>query len=441
MRGSARGKGRLLFVLPSVGLFSVGVVLLLGLPKRPILYAEVYGGPTDSELSHYNARVHVIEEQHGIERDMRGLPLTVSWEGETNQRAISAVTDEEGWVEVRLQRPLDARGVRLSVRERETERILARGEPSLPRERWAASAGRRGGKLAGKSEGPILVEARVEEAVFAVPFVGHIHLSLALARGRLSGTSVEARVEGAELLSSASWVVEGPEPTRISLRPLEHVSSLHLKFRTPDGESGSYYASLPIVPGAFYVSREESHVQIASPLPRAGVWYAFVSELGRDVGGFLPLRSDERGGSVGRLPKERWPVSESPRFLVLASSPDGRSPSTVGFPLDGQSGSFDALDGRLLDGAAPARQEEERRRSKLRGLLFVHLGFVFALTIVLFLLRVRTADQELAARLEKAGAGALVPRRFLATIGLAAFCVVLGLSLTLIWVALSGAFL
>ncbi len=428
-------RGRALLVLPSLGLLGVIAALLFGLSARPVRSAEVYGGPTEGELD-YSLRIHVQEEQNGVVRDVGGARLTVTWKGPGSESEVAAVSGEDGWVEVRLARPEGARSVDVFISDRDSGQVLAEGQPSLPRSRWQAASTRRGGRIVGYSEGPIFVEAHLAEAVLAYPFLGHLSVALWSALGPARDVDVDVEIEGAALVSASHLRWGAADWGPIVVRPESHAAALRLALRAGDGTKSTFYGNIPLVPGASSFERTPQGLIVRAPLPRKYAWYAFVTEESRLSGGRLPLVETKSGVSEGLLENSRIPEGRG-RYLVVASSADGRSPSTVGYPLDGQPTTFDALDGRLLDGSVPAAKKEARRVARLRGLVFVHVTVVSLLTLGLFVWSVRQADRRLKEQMTRAGASELAPVRFATGAWIAALCLVGGFSLALVWISFS----
>lgn len=423
-----------LFVLPSLGLSAVVVALLTGLSARVVRSAEVYGGPT-KRLDRYSVRLFVRDVLADAEVAAAGEHVSITWRGPTSETEKLVQTGRDGWVETELRRPEGARSLDLIVRDVASGQVLAEGTPTLQLERWQA-ASRRGGVLRGRSEGPWFVEAQVREGILAVPFEGHLALSFRRTTGSLRGTRVRVSSEGVELLTPAEFTLEDEKERLLGLRPVEHVASIRLEMNAPDGATGAFASSLPVVPGAFFVTPAASSWTISSPLERDELWYAFVSDAGRGPGGRLKLEAAPGGTARGSLPFDARPREEGV-YLVLSSSPDGRSPSTVGFPLDGQAGTFDAVDGRLLDGSARAHARESTRIHRVRLFLMAHVATVFALTLLLFVRRVRRADRELKSRLQRAGAYAAPVTAGSLWLAVAAFCLVVGFSLALVWISIA----
>src|SRR5690606_3989232 len=118
--------------------------------------------------------------------------------------------------------------------------------------------------------------------------------------------------------------------------------------------------------------------------------YWWVSERRRYASGSLALAPTAMGSSEGFLERSGSGCAPlEPCFLVLSSEADGRSPATVGYPYDGYTATFDAVDELLLDGGEAARAREERRSRRHNLSLLGYVAFVFGVTLVLFVRRLR----------------------------------------------------
>jgi cytochrome c biogenesis protein CcmG, thiol:disulfide interchange protein DsbE len=217
------------------------------------------------------------------------------------------------------------------------------------------------------------------------------------------------------------------------IRPLEHVVEFNWSCLASD-RAEHKTVHLPVVPGALFARLDGHHVRIESARGLARAYYTWVTESERLESGSLALASDSSGVSRGFVQR---PASLRGLYLVVSSSPDGRSPSTVGYPLDGQGQTFDAIDGFLLDGAAEAQTQEERRLGRVRRALLGYVAALFSLALLLFRALVVASDRQLLGAFELNGADAplirTLPRRPLFLGGAA---IALGLSLVLVWLAL-----
>src|SRR5690606_19383539 len=129
----------------------------------------------------------------------------------------------------------------------------------------------------------------------------------------------------------------------------EHVVSLELR-ATSDAAAGSWFSTLPVVPGAMQAEVDGGRLEVQSPIERDSAWYTWVSASERLGGGKLVLAPAPFGAAGGvPLPFE---ALEAATWVVISSEPDARSPSAVGWPLGRRTTTFDVAEANVLDGVA-----------------------------------------------------------------------------------------
>ncbi|HSC86066.1 MAG TPA: hypothetical protein VLC09_02300, partial [Polyangiaceae bacterium] len=432
MLAGGRFAPRVLLLLPTLGFLAVIVAVLFGWGARPARYAEVHGGPTDTATG-LAVRLFVAESVAEVVSPLQRLRVIVTWDGPSSQTSVEATTDEEGWVELHLPRPLGANGVALTVREAESGETLAHGIARLTSDRWARGGRRRDGRLSGADAGSWGIVAHVREGVLSYPFVGHVEAHV---RGVVPGEELELEVEGAELMSARSWrVADGP--AIVALRPRQHAVSLRWTVRSNGvsaGGANSVSSGVPLVPGAGAVEARADGWLVKWPHVRSHVWYAVVSEGARLAGGRLALGARADGTSDALLPSSKIEIEPAgrPRWLVVSSTADARSAATVGFPLDGQLGTFDAWDARWLDGRPLAMERERARSSRLRLWIYSYVAVVTAATLLLVGLEVRRASRDLRERMARAGVIEGGAARISGGVALVSLCVVVAFSACLL---------
>lgn len=420
-------------MIPALGLGTVALALSLGGASRPIASAQVYGGPTDTS-GPWSGRVLVVRELDDEPVAWPRLPLEVVRSGEGMEDRIQGETGPEGWLDVTLPPRSSTLGFSIRVMSLLDGAVLAEGRPEFPVTRWAR-APRRGLSVAQEKRAGL----RIVRGVMAVPFRTPVELAPLPCPDsggaewlRLSGASF---FQGGELTSQLEFSAPGPGVR--SIEPREHVVSFD---RGCQGEPGVPRVSLtlPVVPGALHFEPREDDLAILAPTQVPAIWYTFVTERARLSGGRLELFPEPDGSSAGVLPASSLP-SEPGLFLVLSTSPDGRSPSTVGYPLAGQRMTFDAVDGHLLDGGPEARLRERERRRRIVRALFGYVAALFALSLWLFRLVIRRSDDKLLSDLRRgeAPAGLLARPRARPSV-VAGLTIALGLSLVLLWIAVFG---
>lgn len=413
-------------------MLTVALAWLVGGGARPVLSAQVYGGPTDS-AGPWHGRILILESTSDGSVPLVHREVEVVRRGATREHRVIARTGGDGWFDVTLPE-VGGASLELEVFDVPTRALLARGRPSLPWARWS-SAPRRG--LDSRAQDATGVSVR--GGVLATPFWSQVALPRC---GVARVTAFE--LFGAALRPERTSPNRSPEQGAryqldrataergVWIQPWEHTVELNWSCET-EGASVTKSLRLPLVPGALFVEVDASQARVHSARGLPVAYFTWVTEQERLASGVLPLVPGPDGTSTGTVPL--LPAS-APRYLVVSSSADGRSPSTVGYPVDGQPRTFDALDGFLLDGTAEARGKEARRVRRVHRALLGYVVALFTLAWVLFRSYVAAADRRLLLSLERHGAERPLlesPRGPLFVAGLA---VALGLSLVVVWIAL-----
>lgn len=389
----------LLYLLPLLSVLVLGISLFLGTQGETIRFAVVLGGPTDSGTP-FRGRLQVLDETHGTTTPVAGTPLVLQAHQPNQVLERRVVTDPSGWTEFEL--PLRASLPFELVVLDPSDRVLVRGKPVLETKRWRQSARLRGGDLGAKQSGVLKASVSIDRGVLAIPFSGRGVLSLTREGKPLSGAPVKLAGSLATLRTTPHGATDADGRFAFEVAPEHHVSTLRVEVQHGELKWG-FEQVLPVVPGAYGIAEKNGGFVVKAPVPRDEAWFTFVTGEERLQGGRIQLTEDAEGFFSGEIPAAAVPQAEG-LFVVLASSADGRSPSTVGYPLDGQHHTFDIWDGYLLDGGNAARSRSEARRRKVRFTLAAYAGLSGLLTLVLFIFRVRRADHVLAEQLKGVGA-------------------------------------
>jgi hypothetical protein len=266
----------------------------------------------------------------------------------------------------------------------------------------------------------------------SVPFESQLSFVLRRDGRPAAGARIALEPEGASLVSPGEGVTDSSGRLEFTLRPEQHIASLRVKAEHED-ERLEFEQTLPVVPGSYFIREADEGYRVWAPVVREHVWYTFVTEAERLGGGRLDLVEGPRGTSVGTLSSGLVPQVRG-LFVVLSSEADGRSTSTVGYPLDGQDHTFDAWDAYLLDGAPVRRQEAARRGRRVRWSLGGYAALCGFLTLLLFVTRVRGSDRELQRRLESAGASEGTRERSSLPLVIAVLSLFFAFSLGVLWI-------
>lgn len=418
-----------LFVVAPLTLVAVGLSLFVIAAPRPFVYARLWGGPTDAGRA-WTGRVQLVERRGGLERPAPHLPIRIQGRGPMRGAAWSGRSDEDGWAEVRLERPKESRRLDVCIYAGEPEERVGCGEALLTSTAWRGRARERSGQMAGRREGELAIEVTVLRGVLAVPFPGELRVTVQNAEGPVSGAELTWRATGLTVFTRAPLRTDGEGSARLRVAPEQHVVSLEV--RAVDGAAGgSWYSTLPVVPGAMQVDRKDGSLEVRSPIERESAWYTWVSASERLGGGKLAL-SPTPFGSVGTLalPLE---VPAASSWVVISSEPDGRSPSAVGWPLGQQAMTFDVAEAGLLDGAADGEAREELFRRRVRWGVSACAALAALLTAAVFLREARGGRDRVIAGADAAPAEEGALRAWVAVA-----CVVLGFAtitlIGLLWI-------
>lgn len=420
----------LLYVLPLATVLVLAASIFMAGEGEEIRSAFVLGGPTDVPV--FRGRLQTRRERAGAIEPLAWLEVTIHTRQGNVESSRKFRTDEEGWVEFSVARK-ESQPMEIEVID-SAGNVLAKGAPRLSHQRWAASARRRGGRPPVHESGALRAQLEAQRRVLSVPFESAMVLSLTHGGAPAAGAPVILEAQGAALLPdpSAAERTDAEGRLRFGLRPEQHVTSLRVEARY-EGERLEFEQTLPVVPGSYWIESADAGYRVWAPVPRDHVWYTFVTEFERLSGGRLELREAPRGKAVGTLPAEVVP-DQPGLFVVLSSDADGRSTSTVGYPLDGQDYTLDAWDAYLLDGAPAGRAEAARRQKRVRWSLGGYAALSSLLTLLLFVTRVRGSDRDLKRRLEGAGASEATRERSSLPLVIAVLSLFFAFSLGVLWI-------
>lgn len=392
---------------------SAVLVISLGVVEgtaRAYRSARVYGGPTQG-VSELSLRVELGERDKIAE-----VPVTrerfalVAIAGGQRVATAQGQTDEQGVAEVmlRLPRPHDS-ALELWVEPASTDAApLAKGLVLGSTGAFQQTARRRGGFTRGR-------------------YTGEVELSVAPARGVLVTAQgalddelvIQAQAVGSPVSDARIGVkLEGAEPAsaevrtgrdglaRLRVRPTEASVRVALNGVAEGIGSGTLAARLEVVQGAIRVTRRDSTLLLESSGAADLAYLALFDEKRRYAGLRVPLAAGPDGRLVGEAP---WPsgIDAKPLWVVASSQPDLASPAAVGWPVTAEGEpapqTFDARELLLLDGAAGARQREAKRVRRVHVVTVGYALLAMAVTLLLFVRRVREADAGIERHLAREG--------------------------------------
>ena len=382
-------------------------IFVVGAP-RPYLGVRVLGGPTEGarRLSLY---LMAVERMGEVERPAPIAQLSVVAVARSGHASWTGRLDEQGAAEVRLELPAPiAGGVHLSVRS--GERLVAEGKLALGVEAWRRAARRRGGWLRGHPSGPLGVRVAPGRGAFAVPFRDPLLIEVRDAGRAVAGSTLAFAPEGVEIgrAREALAMTNDAGVASIWITPNEHAVAMRVDARAGDTKTGSFYSTLPVVPGALHATLDGGSLRIESPVPRERAYFALVTRTARLGGGAARLAADARGGAIAVVDIRRLlgPSETDDMWAVVSSEPDLHTSSTVGWPVRVEEfppSTFDAANLLLLDDLPRGFQEDAARRQRARLLAGVFSLLSLVLVVTLMQLRVRSAGLALADHLRRAG--------------------------------------
>lgn len=421
---------QLLYLIPVLALGVCAVSLFWRAGEVEIRSAMLMGGPTDSATG-FRGRLRVVREVDGMTLPVSEETVRLVAQQGSHESVRSLITGPDGWADFDVSRepraPLhllvkDARG-----------RVLVEGTPELSTSRWLKSAQTRGGPLRVHREGELTAQLIISQGVLSVPFASAVIVEVARNLEPLPDAHVKLASDGATIEGATDCLTDPQGRCPFSVRPLHHVASVvaHIKW---EGKTLRFEQALPLVPGSFGLEVLASgDLKVRSPVQREEAWFTFVNRQQRSQGGRIELSALADGGSEGVILKSQIPVLKDP-YVLIAGSADGRSTSSVGYPLASQGETFDVLDAYLLDGAPQLKALHEGKARRVRFALGAYIGLSGLLTLALFVLRVRRSDRRLQEGLDRVGAASGTRSASAVPLVIAALSLFFAFSATVLWI-------
>jgi hypothetical protein len=385
--------------LPVVTVLVVAYSLLFAGVARKISGARVYGGPTDG-VSALSLRIETVTRDGETEGP--------AWPGPLSMRATmhggaavsaSVVHAASGVADVELELgAINHDPIALEVRGNSGD-LLASGDIALEVPRWASRARRRGGWIRGRELGSFVLSIAPERGTFVVGSTDPLWIRVEHAGNPVPGVKLSVTSDGARVSGAEGLLTDARGRARVSFEPSDLNPTVHVEAHAEDGQSGQIESGVPVVPGGFHALRSATGFRVEAAVPRREAYFSLVTDSARIFGGVLAFNPDAHGGSValGALPSFPHPA-----WLVVSSEVDQNSVAAIGWPLDASAEpaqTFDVPDALLLDGLPAVFAREQARRSSVRWLTAAFIALAFALSVVLLVFRVRTAEHDIARHL------------------------------------------
>ena len=366
----ARASRAATFVLPTASVLVAALVFLGPGALRPTIGARLRGLPADGALA-VALRVEVVKSFYEVDDSagIQDLLVEASAPGQT-LRAFHGPTGPDGIAEVRLEGSAPIRGpvaIRVTALGARP-RLLAGGEIALGR---PPPAFVQLGTLVGTAQGELGLRVDATRGFLAAPFpeVLHVHVD------PRPGARVEIELAGPGLdVAPARQTADDSGAASFRVRALAHQVELTVTARV-DGKVGRWEGTLPVVPGAMWLSPPGSSPTLAllSPSPRERAYVSFWSEEGRVAGAVVPLARDAQGFFAGEVKPPDLPLARV-LYATVAGDPVERGAGTIAWPLRPPSGAVvpRPLD-LLLDGVPSALEREKQRAwvTRRAGLLLI----------------------------------------------------------------------
>jgi hypothetical protein len=392
-----------LYALPLFTILVVAFALFVVGTPRPVTAARIWSGPTEG-VTRLALRVGVIERYHGIESPaaLDSISLEArSSDGRT--RRWSGPLDERGMANPVLELDAPLRGA-LSVRVTGAGKALGEGELQLGAEEWRKTLRDLGGWVAhGSRSGTLLIQVAPARGALAVPFEEPLIVEVRSPSGPVKNAKLTFDPDGLALAPKEA-MTDAYGRALIRVTPREHVVSLRVN-AVLEGAKGSWFARLPIIPGALSARRTNDSLEIVSPIPRDVAYWSLIAH-DRAIGrGSVILTSTPDGYAKASVPLPPGMVAES--WAIVSGEPELDSSSTVGWPLAPPVAGAEpqrarvVVDPLLIDGTFRAEALDGQRRSRARWLAGGVTLVAILLASILLSLESRRSRTVLEAHLEE----------------------------------------
>ncbi len=437
--GQKRWISSTLYALPLVTVGVVCFALYVVAAPRPYPGARLYGGPTLG-VEQVSFRVEVVERLEELEAPLPARPIRVEVELAAGPAAVwrgrlDALGMAHPYFRVRVPNTRPTR-VRVTFDDA-VQRPLADGHVALDVQSWTKKAREIGGWLNGRRSGSLQIDVAAAEGVFAIPFEGRVLLRATRADQPIAGVALRVEGDGLTVVrprAGQTLTTDGSGRALAAVSPREHVASLRVVGETENGERGTWYATLPVLPGALHGSLEQNRLRVASPIARDVAFFMLTDGRARLSSGSVLLEPNGRGGAVGSVGVPS--LGERPLWAIVSSEAQLNSPGAVGWPLASDTThepmrTWTVADALLLDGLVQGFAQDQRRKAQARLLAGGFAAGAALLILLLLFGRVQSEDARLATHLaamlpdDAASQQRVRPRQGWA-LAVAAVCIVLG---------------
>ncbi|AKT38624.1 uncharacterized protein CMC5_027710 [Chondromyces crocatus] len=389
--------------LPAISITLAAAVMLGPGRVRVVTGITAWGSPSPGGEV-LALRLHALQRRLGIDEPAPDLPLTVTARAAgTSLGTWTGPTNQDGIVEASLPAP---RGLAspLHVTIAQHERILLDAElPLSPPPALPAPPP----PFAGQRSGDIHLELTLAHGALAAPFPAQLRVrALGPDQRPLPDIPIEARATGAVFPLAVDPLITSTDSNgdaTIGLNPHAPLFELTITARK-EPLTGTLEATLPVVPGAFWLiplGDPPRGLRILAPAPRRHAYLSFLGPHGRHAGAIVPLVAARGGFPQGELPID-FPLP-SPLWIVVASDPDERGAATLAWPIPVTTPAVPAPPIALLaDGMPRVEAHEQQRAAHARRLGLLILVVAAVTEALLTLALARRARRHLTAHLQEA---------------------------------------
>ncbi len=406
------------FVLPVASVLVAALVFLGPGALRPALGARVRARPGTG--THTVAlRVEVVKSLYEVV-DVAGaheLLVEGTAPGQT-LRAWHGATGPDGIAEVLLTASSPVRGpVAVAVTALgPPPKLLAGGEVALgpPPPAFVQI-----GRVAGTAHGDLDIHVDVSRGYLASPFPEVVRVVVARSGldAQLGGRAdIELSGPGIDF-SETKIATDDHGVALVRLKALAHQVDLIVKARLGD-QSATWEGTLPVVPGAMWLSPPAAvamgetpkpparpvgpSLSLLSPAPRERAYVSFWTEEGRVAGAVVPLARDALGFYAGEVTVPDLPAARVV-YATVAGDPVEQGAGTIAWPLRPAEGAVAPPPLALLVDGLPTALEREKQRAwatRRAGLWLI--GAAALAEVLLLLVASRASQRKLEAHLTEA---------------------------------------
>jgi hypothetical protein len=384
------------FVLPVASVLVAALVFLGPGALRPATGARVRGRPAPG--THAVAlRVEVVKSLYEVvdTTGVQELLIEGTAPGQT-LRAWHGNTGPDGIAEVELGASAPLRGpIAVAVSTLGSPpKLLAGGEITLAPPPFAVV---QLGRLTGNTHGDLEIHVDMTRGYLASPFPEVVRVTVTPTGLDVPlGARAEVELSGPGLdISDAKLTTDEHGVALFRLKALAHQVDLSVKARLGD-KSATFEATLPVVPGAMWLSppgADAATRSVLSPAPRERAYVSFWTEEGRVAGAVVPLARDGLGFYAGEVKVPDLPGAHIV-YATVAGDPVEQGAGTIAWPLRPAEGAVVPQPLALLLDGLPTGLEREKQRAWATRRAGLWLIGAAALAEVLLLLTASRASQR-----------------------------------------------